>query len=65
MELLDAVVRAMRASPRLENIKALFYADDGLIAGPDWEVVQESVDTLTDLFLRYGLRMSTAKPRLY
>ena len=59
----DAVVRAMRAHPRLVNIKALFYADDGLIVGSDWEEVQLGVDTLTDLFRRMGLHMNAGKTK--
>ena len=50
-----------------ENIThraALFYADDGLIASPDKEWLQQSFTVLVDLFARVGLRTNTDKTKV-
>jgi hypothetical protein len=41
----------------------LFYADDGLVAAMDKGWVQESFDTLINLFERVGLRTNTQKTK--
>ena len=50
-----------------ENITeraALFYADDGLLASPDKEWLQQSFPVLVDLFARVGLRTNTDKTKV-
>ena len=43
---------------------ALFYADDGLVASPDKEWLQEAFEVLVDLFSRVGLRTNTDKTKV-
>ena len=43
---------------------ALFYADDGYIASTDAELLQRSVDVLTDLFDRVGLKTNVSKTKV-
>jgi exonuclease III len=59
----DAVMRSFYADPRLTTVKALFYADDGLIAHTDPHLVQLGINTLTDLFARVGLHMNATKTK--
>jgi hypothetical protein len=42
----------------------LFYADDGLVAAMDKDWVQESFDTLINLFERVGLRTNTQNTKV-
>ena len=43
---------------------ALFYADDGYIASSDAETLQRSVDVLTGLFDRVGLKTNVDKTKV-
>ena len=43
---------------------ALFYADDGYIASTDAGLLQRSVDVLTDLFDRVGLKTNVSKTKV-
>ena len=43
---------------------ALFYADDGYIASTDNELLQRSMDILTKLFDRVGLRTNVGKTKV-
>eukprot|EP00985_Skeletonema_marinoi_P025407 scaffold18646_cov184-Skeletonema_marinoi.AAC.2 len=43
---------------------ALFYADDGYIASTDAGLLQRSVDVVTDLFDRVGLKTNVAKTKV-
>ena len=47
----------------VRDLIALFYADDGLIASRDSEWLQQSIDVLTDLFARVGLKTNTTKTK--
>ena len=59
----DAVVREFRSRPNFGTLSTLFYADDGWVAGFDSELVQQGMDTLSDLFSRMGLMMNAAKTK--
>jgi Reverse transcriptase (RNA-dependent DNA polymerase) len=61
--IVDAVVCALRNHPHLESLKTIFYADDGLIVGPDPLLVQERVNILTDLFHWCGIKMNASKTK--
>jgi hypothetical protein len=43
---------------------ALFYADDGLLASPDREWLQDAFTVLVDMFARVGLRTNTEKTQV-
>ena len=43
---------------------SLFYADDGYIASTDAELLQRSVDILTDLIDRVGLKTNVSKTKV-
>ena len=49
---------------RLFTALSLFYADDGYIASTDAELLQRSVDILTDLIDRVGLKTNVAKTKI-
>jgi Reverse transcriptase (RNA-dependent DNA polymerase) len=59
----DAVVRELRARFPLGDLFMLFYADNGWLASYWPEVLQQAVDTVTDLFWRMGLKMNADKTK--
>ena len=59
MELSDATA----ASLEVGLIVALLYADDAYIASTSRDILQDSMDILTDLFDRVGLRTNTEKTK--
>ena len=69
--IVDAVLRMWYAKMNpvingeagVPEISAMFYADDGKIAGEDHARVQEGLTLITDLFARMGLNMSQAKTK--
>jgi hypothetical protein len=69
--IVDAVLRMWYAKMNpvingeavVPEISAIFYADDGKIAGEDHARVQEGLTRITDLFARMGLNMSQAKTK--
>ena len=67
--LVDCVLREwcvrMRVDPALlpAIILAIFYADDGRIAGYDPTVVQTGIDTFIELFARIGLQLNPTKTK--
>ena len=68
--IVDAVLRIWYAKMNLvvndavlPETSAIFYADDGKIAGENHARVQEGLSLITDLFARMGLNMSQAKTK--
>jgi Reverse transcriptase (RNA-dependent DNA polymerase) len=59
----DAVVHELRTQFPLGDLFILFYADDGWLASYRPEVLQQAVDTVTDLFQRMGLKMNSEKTK--
>ena len=47
----------------IKRLLALFYIDDGYIASPEREFLQESMDILVDLFERIGLKTNANKTK--
>ena len=43
---------------------AFFYADDGLVASPDKQWLQQAFEVLSDLFARMGLKTNTEKTKV-
>ena len=60
-ELSDSVAEVLNT---LSIILALLYADDAYIASTSQQVVQDSMDILTELFDRVGLRTNTEKTKV-
>ena len=59
--MVDAVVRYWRNCMGDTLVKALFYADDGLLSGTDPIALQESINIITKGFSSIGLKMNAAK----
>ena len=67
--MVDAVIREWERLLLLEGyplgqvrvLVSIFYADNGLIAARDPEVLQTAIDLLTGLFDRVGLQTNTKK----
>jgi hypothetical protein len=59
----DAVIREWRFHDIAQAILAIFFADDGRLDGVIGPEVQGSLDLLTDLFARMGLKMNAAKTK--
>ena len=55
---------ATAASLEVGLIVALLYADDAYIASTSRDILQDSMDILTDLFDRVGLRTNTEKTKV-
>ena len=61
----DAVVRHWRQHFQPTELEefALFYVDDGLLAGPDKERVQEGMNRVAAAFEKLGLEMNASKTK--
>ena len=45
----------------LADLLLIFYADDGHLASPNAELLQQAIDTLTTLLAQLGLHINTDK----
>lgn len=59
----DAVVRDLLSHPGFNDLKVIFYADDGLIATSNARMAQEAINHITSLFSRMGLQMNATKTK--
>ena len=62
--MVDAVLRYHSQQLRrigLQQVDPIFYADDGLLAGTDSNLLQKSLNVITDGFASIGLKMNAIK----
>jgi Reverse transcriptase (RNA-dependent DNA polymerase) len=59
----DAVIRHCESATQCQELKSIFYADDGVLIGKDPAAVQKLLDIYTDAFPRVGLQMNVAKTK--
>jgi exonuclease III len=59
----DAIIRHCENKTQCQGLKAIFYADDGVLIGRDPAEVQKFLDIYTEAFASVGLQMNVAKTK--
>jgi Reverse transcriptase (RNA-dependent DNA polymerase) len=62
--LVDAVIRHTKHLLGTADGIILFYADDGLITSTDQQLLQQFLDTITELFANIGLHINPNKTKI-
>jgi len=57
----DAVIREWEKQRQSDSVETQYYADDGLLMGHAAQEVQSSLDIMSNLFARFGLKMNAMK----
>jgi Reverse transcriptase (RNA-dependent DNA polymerase) len=59
----DEIIRHCENKTQCQGLKAIFYADDGVLIGRDPTEVQKFLDIYTEAFASDGLQMNVAKTK--